>query len=765
MSGKGKNDKSVAEIVEVSKKIPCCKPLAEQIEIMEAYTDAFIKYSGQSAARREIECMKVLFPRMFRPMEPEDLIVGRSDVLPIGFGCVTSVGGVGHYCVFSKMEQLRKSTEDRTLIERLNKLERFWDENDTRSLFYNETLTENTIGKFVDAKYPAVITARLSGTYLDYPKLIRLGIPGLEQEIREYLERETEEEKRDLYECFLECLGILRDSIAFHRDMCREEKDRAADPGRRRQLQVLEDALEHILTDRPETMVEGIELAWIYSLLAGVVNYGRIDDYLGELLKRDLDRGLYTGEEAVAYICSFFKLMEARRTNVNGRVVLGGKGRKQTQAKDLFCKLAIRALMINRDIEPQFTLRIYRGMDREVYELAIEAISTGCTYPLLYNDDVNIPSAAKALRVDPETAEDYVPFGCGEFVISGQSIGTPNVLLNLLKILNISLNGGIDPWDGKDKSGGLTLLPPENMDTFDSVWKQYAALLDDYVERTAKAHRYSYDFMNSRMKFLFTSLLISDCVARGKAVLDGGAGYLGGTLETYGNINAADSLAAVKYWVFDKKKYTLRQIVDAAGKNFEGEERLRRDLLAAPKYGNDDPYADDIAVSLHEYICRKVSDQAKPNGFHSYNVVVINNQVNTEWGRMTSASADGRLSSMYMNNGNNPQGGADKNGPTAMLNSLVKLRTDIHAGSVQNMKFSRSMFTQKRDQVNALLKTYFRKGGGQIMISVVSKGELEDAYQNPEKYPNLLVRVGGFSAKFVNLEKDVQREVISRTLN
>lgn len=98
----------MAEIVEVSKKIPCCKPLAEQIEIMEAYTDAFIKYSGQSAARREIECMKVLFPRMFRPMEPEDLIVGRSDVLPIGFGCVTSVGGVGHYCVFSKMEQLQK---------------------------------------------------------------------------------------------------------------------------------------------------------------------------------------------------------------------------------------------------------------------------------------------------------------------------------------------------------------------------------------------------------------------------------------------------------------------------------------------------------------------------------------------------------------------------------------------------------------------------------------------------------------------------------
>lgn len=765
MSGKGKNDKSVAEIVEISKKIPCCKPLLEQIEIMEAYTDTFIRYSAQSVARREVECLKVLFPRLFRPIEDEDIIVGRSDVLPIGFGCVTSVGGVGHYCVFSKMEQLRKSTNDKELIDRLNRLEGFWDENDTKSLFYNEMLTENTLGKFVDAKYPALITARLSGTFLDYPKLIRMGIPGLEAEIKAYIERENDEEKLDLYGCFLECMQILRDSIVFHVKMCEEEKKCSDDPKRKKQMEILIHALSHLLIGRPETMVEGIELAWIYSMLSGVVNYGRIDVYLGELLENDLKQGRYTQEEAVDYIRSFFKLLEARRSNVNGRVILGGKDRKKAEAGDLFCKLAIQALMINRDIEPQFTLRIYEGMNREVYDLAIEAIAAGCTYPLLYNDDVNLVSAAQALRVDPVTAGDYVPFGCGEFVISGQSIGTPNVLLNLLKILNISLNGGIDPWDGKDKSGGLKLLQPEDMTSFEDVWKQYLRLLEYYVVETAKAHRYSYELMNSRMKFLFTSLLIDDCIARGKAVLDGGARYLGGTLETYGNINASDSLTAIKYWVFDEKKYTLRQIVDAAGGNFEGAEMLRKDLLKAPKYGNDDSYADDVAVALHEFICGKVHEQAEVNGFHSYNVVVINNQVNTEWGRMTSASADGRLSTMYMNNGNNPQGGADKNGPTAMLNSLVKLRTDIHAGSVQNMKFSRLMFTQKRDQINALLKTYFRKGGGQIMISVVSKGELEDAYVNPEKYPNLLVRVGGFSAKFVNLEKDVQREVISRTLN
>lgn len=759
------NDKSVAEIVEISKKIPCCKPLEEQVEIMEQYTRTYEKYSSSSLARREIECMKVLFPRMFRPIEKTDLVVGRSDVLPIGFGCVTSVGGVGHYCVFSKMKQLRSQTDNEEIIERLNTLEHFWDEHDTRSLFYNERLTETTLGKFVDAKYPALITARLSGTFLDYPKLIELGIPGMEEELRTYREKETDPEKAELYDCFLECMTLLRDSLKYHVELCRVEMKRDSSDERRKQMETVIEALENLQVRKPETLVEGIELSWIYSLLSSVVNYGRIDVYLGKLLKSDLEKGTYTEDEAVEYIKSFFKLLEARRSNVNGRVILGGKDRKDVEADDLFCKLAIRALRANKDIEPQFTLRIYEGMNKEVYDMAMEAIAEGCTYPILYNDDVNIASTQKALRVDEETAKDYVPFGCGEFVISGQSIGTPNVLLNMLKILNISLNAGIDPWDGKDKSGGLKLAKPEEMKSFDEVVEQYKRLLDYYVTISTDAHRYSYDFMNKHVKFLFTSLLLEDCVKRGKAALDGGVRYLGGTLETYGNINASDSLTAIKYWVYDKKKYTLEEIVDAMNQNFDGYDEMRKDLINAPKYGNDDAYADDIAVMLHEYICGKVSEQADRLGFDSYNVVIINNQVNTEWGRMTSASADGRLSTVFMNNGNNPQGGADKNGPTAMLNSLVKLKTDLHAGSVQNMKFNRSMFSRNMPQVNALLKTYFKNGGGQIMISVVSKGELEDAYVHPEKYPNLLVRVGGFSAKFVNLEKDVQREVISRTLN
>lgn len=759
------NDKSVKEIVEISKKIPCEKSLEEQIIIMEEYTECYKKYSKASAARREVECMKVLFPRMFRHIEDTDLVVGRSDILPIGFGCVTSTGGVGHYCIFNKMQALRDSTEDTKLVERLNRLEAFWDKHDTRSLFFEKELEANKFGKFVDAKCPTILTARLSGMYLDYPKLIKMGISGLEAEIQEAKNQTDDTDKIDLYDCFLDCLQLLRDSIRHFIVECTKVKENAKTEKRKNEMQIVIDALRHILTDKPKNMIEGIELAWIYMMLAMVVNYGRMDVYLGELLKHDLDGGLYTEDEAVEYIKSFFKLLEARRTNVNGRVIVGGKDRENVEACDLFCKVAIKAVMANKDIEPQFTLRIYEGMNPEIYNLALKAVATGCTYPILYNDEVNIPAAEKALKVDGTTAQNYVPFGCGEFVISGKSVGTPNVCINLLKILNTALNGGVDPWDNIDKSGGINMKKPADLNSFEDVKEQYVKLIDYNIERGAKSHMESYKLMNFRVKFLFTSLLLDDCIGRGKAVLDGGAEYLGGTLETYGNINASDSLTAIKYWVYDKKKYTLSEIVEASNNNYEGYESLRKDMLNAPKYGNDDAYADDIAVWLHEYVCNKVSEQAEVNGFDSYNVVIINNQVNTEWGRMTSASADGRLSTVYMNNGNNPQGGADKNGPTAMLNSLVKLKPDLHAGSVQNMKFGRDIFANHEEKVKALLKTYFKNGGGQIMISVVSRGELEDAYINPEKYPNLLVRVGGFSARFVNLDKDVQREVMSRTLN
>ncbi len=758
------NDKTVVEQVEVNKKVECEKTLEEQLEIMERYTKTHEKFSGSDIYRRELECLKVLYPSLFRNIEEQDLVLGRVDALPVGFGSVTSIGGVGHYCIFSKLKAFRGKLTDESMIKRVDEMEKYWDKNDTRTIYFNDVLKDDTMGKFVDVKYPAIATARLSGMYLNYNLLVENGIPGLKEILTKKLEESKDIKKDQVYSSFLGCLDLLTETIDLHIEFAKEAKLKADDK-RTKELDDLITAMENIKVRKPATLLEGIQLTWFFSLLAAVVNFGRMDDYLGELLAGDLKAGRLTEREATDYIKSLFKLIEFRKTTVNGRVIVGGKGRKNPETADIFCKLAIQAMRENKDTEPQFTLRIYDGMDQEVYNAALDAIGEGLTYPILYNDDVNVPAVMNAMQVEEKIAEQYVPFGCGEFVISGKGVGTPNTCLNLLKILNISLTGGIDPWDNLNKSGGVNLKAPDEIKNFDEVIGQYKKLLDYYIDITSKAQARSYEVMNDLCGFIFTSLLTDDCIGRGRVLLDGGVEFLGGTNEMYGNSNASDSLTAIKKVVFDDKKYTYTEVIEAIKNNFSNNDEMRKKLIEAPKYGNDNSYADDIAVEMHNYICNGIRNSAKKVGIFSYLVVIINNQVNTEWGRATSASADGRLSGVYMSNANNPQSGADKNGPTAMLNSLSKLKADVHAGSVQNIKFSKDMFNNNKDIMKAMFKTYFEKGGPQLMVTVVGKGELEAAYKNPEKYPNLVVRVGGFSAKFVNLDRDVQEEILNRTLN
>ena len=756
----------IAEQVDVNKKIPCEKSPEEQLAIMEAYTRAF--QSTPERFAREVRCLQELYPTLFRRPFADDLILGRVDALPIGFGCVTSVGGVGHYCHFAKLSQLRETLETEAQRERVDALEHFWREHDTRTVYFRQALTDDTLGKFVDVNFPAIATARLSGMYLDYPQLMDLGIGGLllridqQQKLAESVKDETAVQ---LYHAFRDVLGILQQVIDRHIQLAADEMMNCTDTDRCQHLVLLMSELAAIRNDKPATFIQGVELSWLYSLCAGVVNYGRMDDYLGDLLVADLQAGRLTERQAIDCIRSHYRLIEARKTTVNGRVVVGGKGRRNPKNADVYCRLAIQAVEENGDTEPQFTLRIYEGMDSAIWQQALAVIGTGLTYPILYNDDVNIPAVMNAMQVPEVEAEQYVPFGCGEFVLAGRSVGTPNTCMNLLKILNISLSGGIDFWDGKEKSGGVALIQPAQITCFEDVLSNYQRLLDYYIDTTARAQALSYQVMNEQVGFLFTSLLTADCVARGKALLDGGARYLGGTNETYGNTNAADSLTAIKQVIFTEQRYSYMTLIAALQADFQGYDDLKRALIAATKFGNDDDAADDLAVMQHRYVCNGVRDAAKRVGLDSYLVVIINNQVNTEWGRATSASADGRHKGIYMSNANNPQSGADKNGPTAMLNSLLKLDAKYHAGSVQNIKFSKGLFNTRRPLVEALMHSYFERGGPQLMVSVVGKGELEAAYQHPEKYPNLIVRVGGFSARFVNLDRDVQQEILNRTLN
>ncbi|MBO5813304.1 MAG: pyruvate formate lyase family protein [Alistipes sp.] len=748
-----------AQNVEISKKIPCEKPLLEQLEIMERYTAVHREHLGASKEKREAACLQVLYPTLFRHIQEGDLIAGRLDFLPIGFGCVTSVGGVGHYCVFRKLKMFRAQLPELEHA-RVDAMYDYWRDHDLKTAYNKETLQEGILGMFIDTTYPMIATARLSGMMLDYPTLLSLGIGGMRKRITEKL---TQDPNNEFLQAGLSCLDIFVSSARHLRaDAAAQMANASAE--RIKDLEVIISSLEHIEEQAPETFHQALQLFWLYALLAGVINYGRLDDFLGPFLAKDLEEGRLSEEEAYRYVRSLWTLIENRRTTVNGRIIVGGRGRKYPKEADMFLHLAMRVAKECRYVEPQFTLRVDKDTSEQIWDEALDALGAGATYPTIYNDEVEVPAVAYGMRLDEKAAEQYVPFGCTEFVIQGQSSGTPNICINLLKILTIFMNGGIDPEDGVRKDGGVEIKPLSKYKSFEEFYDGYKRLLDFYLDLSAKAQYHSYEVMNSHVAFLFTSLLMDDCIERGKALLDGGIRYLGGTNETYGNINTSDSLVAIKELVFDKKKYTLDQLQQALLANFEGYEELRHDCLACDKYGNDLDSADSMANDLYEFVAKGVRDRGIAIGMQYFLIVISNNQLNTEWGLNTAASPDGRLRGMYMNPANNPQGGADKSGPTAMLNSLAKFDARYHAGSVQNIKFTPSMFNNHREIIKSLFKTYFERGGCHIMVTVVDSGVLEDAVEHPEKYPNLIVRVAGFSAVFVDLSPEIQQELLSRVL-
>jgi len=748
-----------AQNVEVSKPIPSEKTPAEQLAIMERYTQVHQDHADADRARREVECLRVIFPALFRHVENADLIAGRLDFLPIGFGSVTSVGGVGHYCVFHKLRAFKDELASDEQRARVDALYDYWLDHDVKAIYCADVLNETTTGRFIDCAYPFMATARLSGMMLDYAKLCRLGVRGLLAEV-------GSAEKNEFRAACIEALLLFQRVIDRQVELVEEALAEADTKARRTELSLMRDDLLAVREDSPQTFHQALQLFWLYALVAGCINYGRMDVVLGPFLVRDLERGTITENDAHRYVKSLWTMIENRRTTVNGRVIVGGKGRPDPDAADAFARVCLRVCKECRYVEPQFTLRFDSTTPADIMDMAYDAIGAGATYPTLYNDDVEVPAVEYGMRLPRELAEQYVPFGCTEFVIQGKSVGTPNTLINLVKVLQMSLNRGIDPEDGIDRSDGVRVAPLEELTSFTALYDNYKHLLDHYFDLSVKAQRHSYEVMNEEVSFLFSSILMDDCLARGRALLDGGVATLGGTVETYGNINASDALWAIRSLVYDEGRYTLSQVVDACNDDFSapGEERLRLDLWHADKYGNDLDGVDSMANDLYEYVARGIRDRGIACGMDYYLIVISNNQTNTDWGHKTAASADGRHAGLYLNPANNPQGGAATSGPTAMLNSLSRFDARYHAGSVQNIKFTPRMFNHDRKKVRFLFDTYFRRGGCQLMVTVCDRGQLEDAQVHPESYPDLIVRVAGYSAVFVDLPRDVQDEVISRTL-
>jgi pyruvate-formate lyase len=721
------------------------------------FTETYKKYMHAHIAIREAMCLREQFPEIFSDMQAGDLFAGRIKYGLFGFGLEQPSGGRAGYGFTCEYEQVIKRIEESGIDagQRAKILDavQFWND--------KESIRAKLLKKLPDG-LPAGDT-RLAGVFIDYEKLIALGLPGLMDQVEQKRKQALADGKDDqLFEGMLMALRLFSDVCVMYSEQAKKLADTAGNEKQMNELKIASDVLQRITHAKPATLREAIQLTWLYSLISGVINYGRMDVYFGDFYVNDIDTGLLSEKEALELLKSLWQLIADRKIVFNSRVIIGGKGRKNERNANRFAMAAMEATRLIKETEPQLSLRFYEGMDPLLMEKALDVIGEGRIYPMLYNDDVNIPSVQNTYSVSTAEAEQYLPYGCGEYAIDHKSLNSPNCAFNLLKILEYTMHNGRDGLTGN--LDGLQTGEFSSFATFDDLFSAYKKQVDFILDYYARKHVLEYEVERENTCYLFVSALFDQCLERGKSIVNGGAQHLGGLAESFAIVNAGDSLAAIKQLVYEKKLFTKEQLLAMLDADFAGFERERQIFLNVPKYGNDDDYVDEIVMQVSDQACKSAEEAGKKAGLEYFRIVNINNFVSVVFGKITAASADGRKAGDPLANGNAPTAGRDKAGVTAFLNSIAKLDPSNHAGYVQNMKFSKQLFTEQRGKLKSLLDVYFAKGGTQAMITVVNKGDLEEAMREPEKHSNLIVRVGGFSARFVELDRDQQLDILHRTL-
>ena len=713
---------------------------------------------------REAACMDFQLRHILVPMDENDGIAGRYEHDYVGFS--SQVGGIYTY-YFNEHEFLNalnnckargeiSSAEDFSL----QAVREYWHEENTERKV--ELEFARRYGYVPPESYHGAgvgnCGCRVAGTNLDFEKLMQLGFDGLDREI----DRAAEVNGASSFYAALKLwIESLRGACERYRVQALEFAEKAETDEAKARFTKLAEALLNIQHHVPKTFLEGVQLMWIYSVSCDLMNYSRMDDYLGPLYAADVDAGRITEEEAVQTVLYLYKHFKEINKIHDCRVIIGGVGRKHPKEADRLAIVIMEASRHFRETVPQLTLRYYSDMDETVFRKALEVNAEGTTFPIIYSDETNVPAVEKVYGVSRREAEQYVPFGCGEYVMVGYSVGTPNNGINALKALEMALHNGVDFF--QNVACGVKTGDPAEFDTFEKLYDAVLAQLKPTIDHFA-VHKYlNYKIAGENAPYLHLSLLLNDCIARGKAVFEGGVRYLNASSEMYGIISCADSLTAIKKLVYDEKKLTLSELIHVLDNDFEGYDDVRRMCLNAPKYGNDDDTADDMATHLFSDIADLTIAAGEAAGLDHYDIVSVNNSMSAEWGNFCAASACGRKAGSAMANGNGASTGADKCGITALLNSMSKFDNTKHVGVINNVRFTKELFKGSMDKVEAVLRAFYDNDGVQTNLCVVGKDDLENAMVHPENYQNLLVRIGGFSARFVTLNPVVQREIIERT--
>ena len=624
---------------------------------------------------------------------------------------------------------------------------------------------------------------------VDYQKVIDRGIEGLLGDVDRKLAAlgapttERAFEQYTFYQGVRQALeGVLALAASYAAEADRQAAA-CADARRRQELVEIARTCRQVPRHRSETFREAMQAFWLTHVALFIelngrgISPGRFDQYMARPFENDLRAGRISAADALELLelmrikCSEITRAHATFTeaylggSVYQNLTLGGVDRHGVASDNALSRLVLRAGVNVRTWQPTLSVRWRPDMSPELKHAVVDCIKAGSGYPALFNDQLGTEWFQANSGATLEDARDWAPCGCVDMQLCGKRMpmyAIPHT--NNLKILELVLGGGVNPVTGD------RLLDVE----LDLEHASFAELCAAYDQAMTLVVQRQAEYWNTIMLahnamglvHPFMSALLDDCVERGIDAYQGGCRYNDPAyVISCGMVNVANSLAALRKVVFEDRSATLAEVLAAIRANFVGHELLRKRLLEAPKYGNDDDAVDSILRDLYAAWSRAaqrnrnwVGEPWRPSTLSVTTQVLL--------GKACGASPDGRLAGEAVADGAlSAVPGTDVSGPTSLMKSATKIDARQLQSTLLNMKFSPTSIEGPigSDKFIGLNDSYFELGGYHVQYNVVDRSMLLEAQRHPERHGDLMVRVAGFSARFVDLGPDVQQQIIDRT--
>ncbi len=620
----------------------------------------------------------------------------------------------------------------------------------------------------------------------EYERIIHEGIDAIKQEVRDELDAidfctAGSVERFRFLEAAYNCLDAMTIMAARYAKLAEEKAAVERDPKRRAELKQIAENCRRVPAKPARTFWEGMQALWFSMLFfspCSTLPGGRFDQYMYPLYKADLDAGRITPEDAVELLC-LLRLKDMELNRVSGKearkknsgmakwhnFIIGGvkPGTGEDASNDL-SYLLLDAAMITKTPHHTISLRVHEKTPEALMVKSLECVRMGLGMPAFLGDRSYIATFTSR-GVPLEDAQDYVACGCLDAEIPGRSRTLNVPMMGTTIIFDIFRHRGIDK-----RTGIMVGIDCGDFTSFESYDRMIAAFREELryiMHLVGESNNIALHIIPEYVPDPLRSVLIrggvkagKDAFARTDIVYNNPS-----TMMIIGICNLSDSFTAIKKLCFDEKKYSLSELYQALEDNWVGHDEMRHDFLAAPKFGNDDDYADDVMRSMYEMYCELVEQVPTILGVNHL-PSGISVTAHQPVGALTGATPDGRKAGEILADGSlSPMHGMDKNGVTSILKSALKINQDPMQATLLNMKFHPSALKTEADlhKLAALIRTYMVNGGKHIQFNVVAPETLLAAQKDKEQYRNLIVRVAGYSTYFVTLSEKMQNEVIERT--